>query len=129
MGLRAQFEHIESLKEQWSDKADFYLVYGREAFPQESRWPAPVPDDRPVCSPNSLDERASLAKRFLASISSEIPVMVDDMNNNAMERYDSYPFRVYGISADGTIAIPSSKGASGFDETIQRLDEWLNTID
>ena len=126
MGLRAQFELLANLKKRFADEADFYFVYGREAFPAQSQWPAPVPDDQPVRNPDTLQERAALAQRFAASISSEIPILLDDLDDHAMQRYDAYPFRVYGISADNVIAVPSTKGAAGFGTTIRRITDWLD---
>ena len=40
MGFRSQFESLVRFHERWGSEADVYMVYGKEAFPAEARWPA-----------------------------------------------------------------------------------------
>ena len=125
MGLRAQFERLVELKSRWRNRADFYLVYGREAFPVESKWPAPVPDGKPVPNPTTVQQRCQVADRFLANVSNELTILVDNLDDTAMQRYDAFPFRVYGIDCSGKISVPSVKGAAGFEKTLSSIDAWL----
>ncbi len=125
MGFRSQFESLVAASVRWGDRADVWMVYGREAFPAESRWPAPVPDGRPAAAPRTLDQRLDLVRRFAAGVGAELPFLVDDLGDGAMTAYDAYPFRLFAIAADGTIALPSTKGAAGFAETLERVDAWL----
>ena len=125
MGFRSQFESLLRFHSLYADEADIYMVYGREAFPQEARWPAPVPDGRPVSAPTVFEERLALVTRFANTLGNEVPFLVDDLSDAAMGAYDAYPFRIYGIDPDGTIAVPSGKGAHGFEPTLQRLEAWL----
>ncbi|MEM7052199.1 MAG: hypothetical protein AAF604_21210 [Acidobacteriota bacterium] len=128
MGLRSQFGSLVELERRWRGQADFYLVYGREAFPSESRWPAPVPDGEVVSAPTSLAERSVLAERFRAQVSDHLPLLLDGLDDAAMAAYDAYPFRVYGITPTGRIAVPSAKGAAGFSATLERIDRWLKSV-
>lgn len=125
MGFRSQFESLVAASARWADRADVWMVYGREAFPAESRWPAPVPDGRPAPAPRTLEQRLDLVRRFADGVGGELPFLVDDLADSAMAAYDAYPFRLYAIAPDGTIAVPSSKGAAGFAETLDRVDAWL----
>ena len=125
MGFRSQFESLVRFRERWKGEADVFMVYGKEAFPEESRWPAPVPDGQAVFDPRSVEARLELVGRFAAEIGSQVPFLVDDLANGMMTAYDAYPFRVYAISPDGRIAIDSQKGASGFAPTLARIDSWL----
>ena len=129
MGLRAQFERLVQLKSRWGQTADFYLVYGREAFPQESEWPAPVPDGKQVSNPTTVEQRCQVARRFQESVSEVVPILIDDLNDTAMNRYDAYPFRVYAIDTDGKISVPSAKGAAGFATTLSEIEAWLENLD
>lgn len=126
MGFRSQFESLVRFRERWSSVADIYMVYGREAFPEESRWPAPIPDGKPVFDPQSLEARLELVSRFAAGIGGEIPFLVDDLSDSMMAAYDAYPFRVFAIAPNGTIAVQSDKGAAGFAATVERIEAWLS---
>ncbi len=77
MGLRAQFEGLVNLKKRFGQQANFYFVYGKEAFPNESEWPAPVPDAKPVLATTTVQERCRVAERFLKNISNELTVLID----------------------------------------------------
>ena len=125
MGLRAQFEGLVELKKRFDKKADFFLVYGREAFPQQSQWPAPVPDGEPVNAAKTVDERCEVAERFLENVSSEIPILIDDLNDTAMKKYDAYPFRIFALDKNGNISVSSTKGAAGFSKTVADIGSWL----
>lgn len=129
MGLRSQFESLLELKSRWENKADFYLVYGREAFPQQSQWPAPVPDGKPVANPNTVEQRCEVAERFQEHVSNDISILINNLDDEAMSVYDAYPFRVYAIDRQGKIAVPSTKGAAGFTNTINKIDSWLKNAD
>lgn len=126
MGFRSQFEGLTQLVERWSRDADFYMVYSREAFPSESAWPAPVPDGRPVASPETLAARFQLVARFKRSFGSALPFLVDGVDDRMAAAYDAYPFRLYAIHPDGRIAVDSDKGAAGFRSTLERIERWLD---
>ena len=125
MGFRSQFESLVELHQRWHDTADIYMVYGREAFPEEAGWPAPVPDGEPVSDPRTLESRLELVSRFAGSFGDRLPFLVDDLENTMMSAYDGYPFRIFAIAPDGTLAVDSDKGAAGFASTLQRIDAWL----
>ena len=125
MGFRSQFESLVRFHERWRGTAAVFMVYGKEAFPAEARWPAPVPDGRPVFDPQTQEARLELVDRFAAEIGGQLPFLVDDLENGMMRDYDAYPFRVYAIAPDGRIAVASDKGASGFAPTLARIEGWL----
>ena len=125
MGFRSQFESLIEFAERRKGEADVYMVYGREAFPQESRWPSPVPDAKPVYDPRTLDSRLEVVSRFAAEIGAELPFLVDDLLDSMMTAYDAYPFRIYAVAPDGSIAVSSDKGAAGFAPTLERIERWL----
>ena len=101
------------------------MVYGKEAFPAEARWPAPVPDGLPVLDPKTLESRLALVSRFAGQIGGQVPFLVDGLSNDMMKAYDAYPFRIFAIAPDGTIAVSSDKGAAGFASTLSRIEKWL----
>ena len=129
MGLRSQFESLVELQNRFAEKADFYLVYGREAFPQESRWPAPVPDGQPVADATTVQQRCAVAERFQKNVSDEIKILIDDLGDQAMSLYDAYPFRAYVIDRKGKIAVTSIKGAAGFEKTMANIERWLEVLE
>ena len=125
MGFRSQFEDLVRLQTDFSDRADFYFVYVREAYPAESRWPAPVPDGGVVHDPATIHDRCDLATRFAENVGNQVETLIDNMRNTGVVAYDAYPFRVYAIDTDGQIAATSIKGAAGFNKTIETIRDWL----
>ena len=125
MGFRSQFESLVRLGERWQGEAAVFMVYGKEAFPQESRWPAPVPDGKPVFAPRTAAARLELVERFAQEIGGQLPILVDDLADTAMAAYDAYPFRVFAVTPGGRVAVTSDKGAAGFSTTLERIDRWL----
>ena len=125
MGFRSQFESLVQFHQRFQNRADIYMVYGKEAFPEESAWPAPALDGQTIRAPRTEDQRLALVERFARDIGDEIDFLVDDLANTMMGAYDAYPFRVFAIAPDGTIAVPSAKGAAGFGPTLERIARWL----
>ena len=81
--------------------------------------------DAGVCymKPNTLDERAAIAKDFIKNTGYSIPLMIDTMDNATGELYGAFPDRLVVIDTKGNITYPGKVGPHGMDP-----DEWLAAI-
>jgi len=111
--------------DRYRDKADFYLIYIREAHPTDSRRPAPHVK---IAQPKTLQERWGVAQKFCTHFKLSIPTLVDDMNDSCSRAYNAFPDRLFILSKDGTIAYRGGRGPRGFkiDEMEKALQKILS---
>ncbi len=107
---------LEELREQWEGRAEFLLVYIKEAHP-EDEWQMDVNHEADVVyhQPKTVDERRELARLFVEKMGVEAPVLIDDIENTANACYAAWPERIYVIDTDGRIAYKGGMGPFYFD--------------
>jgi len=112
---------VETLYAAYKDKAEFFLVYIREAHPTDAR---PGVDGRPgdpsrgqpdVKQAKSVDERAIAAGRCEKDLKLTLPIIIDDMQGTAEKAYGGWPDRIAVIDIAGRIAYHSGPGPGGFN--------------
>jgi hypothetical protein len=110
------------------DRADFYLVYIREAHPSDGRRPAIVLDPATgepldIEQPKTFDRRQEVAQGCKEALSLTIPMVVDDMQDTVAKAYNAHPDRLFILSADGKVAYRGNRGPRGFD--VDGMEEAL----
>lgn len=115
---------LEETYKRFKDKADFYLIYIREAHASDSWWPASHVD---IEQPETLDERSDVAGACVDALSLSMPVLVDDMQDSVSTAYNAHPDRLFILGADSRIAYRGDRGPRGFkvDEMEKALAELL----
>ena len=112
---------METLYAAYKDKAEFFLVYIREAHPTDAR---PGVEGRPgdpsrgqpdVKQAKSVDERAIAAGRCEKDLKLTLPIIIDDMQGTAEKAYGGWPDRIAVIDIAGRIAYHSGPGPGGFN--------------
>lgn len=121
---------MNRLYKEYSDRAEFLLVYIREAHPDDG-WQVP-PNRRQgviVNQPKTSSERAKVATQACSALRLELPTVVDSMDNKVGEAYQGWPDRLYVVGKSGTIDYAGDKGPWGFDvgELESFLEIYLNT--
>lgn len=97
----------------YKEKAEFFLVYIREAHASDSR--SPDPDKRFATSqPKELAERALVAGTCVTQLNLSLPVLIDDMKGTTEKAYGGWPDRICLIDADGKMVFQSGPGPAGF---------------
>ena len=97
---------------------DFLLIYIEEAHPtdgwifEKNRYKI----RQPVC----LEERIAAAKQFAADTSLKCPILVDNMHNEANEKYGALPERLY-IIFNGIIIFEGEQGPAYDLEKMRRV--------
>jgi hypothetical protein len=112
----------------YSDKAEFLIIYIKEAHPAED-WPMRVnPRLKYIKDPTSKFERFQVANTCVNDLKISIPCLLDDMENSTAAAYKGYPDRLYIVGKDGRIAYHGGPGPRGFqpDEMEKTLVEILS---
>ena len=107
---------LEELYERHGAEVAFFIVYIREAHPEDG-WV--LADNRreeiTVTDPTSVEERAAVADACVARLETRIPVLLDDVDDTCALAYGGWPDRLYLIDRDGRVAFQGGRGPDGFD--------------
>ena len=116
---------LEELHERHGDEVAFFIVYIREAHPEDG-WV--LADNRreeiALVDPVSLDERAAAADACALRLETRIPILLDDVDDAVASAYGGWPDRLCLIARDGTVAFLGGRGPDGF-----RPDELAHAIE
>ncbi len=95
---------------------DFYLVYIQEIHPADG-WQVPANLNEGVLyeQPTTADDRAEMAGVCMLNLKFEMPMLLDNMDNEVDLKYAALPERLYVIGPDGKVAYRSEMGPWGFD--------------
>ena len=100
---------------QYGEKADFKIVYIREAHPTDG-WRIRANDQQGIMieDPKTFDQREEVANVCIANLKTTIPTLIDNMDNTVEKNYQSWPDRIYIIDKKGNIVYQSEPGPRGF---------------
>ena len=73
--------------------------------------------------PTTIEERLVIAADFVEHTDYSIPLVVDTIDDPALDAYAAWPERLYGITPDGRIAFKG--GVGPFFYSVSRLESWL----
>ena len=120
---------LEELHRRHGDEVAFFVVYIREAHPEDG-WVLSVNREQAIAlaDPTSLAERAAAAEACVLRLRTDIPVLLDGMNDAVALAYGGWPDRLYLIGRDGLVAFQGEEGPSGFEpeELAQAIESELS---
>ena len=115
---------MNEIYRRFNGQVEFFVVYVQEAHPTDGRQTdSNVELGILFRQHQSFDEREEVAAACSLDLHIEIPVLVEEMNNNVDEAYGAAPERLYLIDADGKVAYHGGAGPHFFD-----LDEWEEAL-
>jgi Iodothyronine deiodinase len=110
------------LHARYKDKAHIYVVYIREAHPDQERNKFNVPQ------PKEMEERRKVARDFVRALKLSIPVLVDAMDDHVGKAYSAWPDRLYVIDANGKVALKGGIGPAGFLPAVKAAPGVLDRL-
>ena len=119
---------LDNLAKTYGDKVKLLSIYIREAHAEgEDQVPRNLDEDVIFEQPATSDERAEVAAACMLRHNFSFPMLMDNMENEAEEKYMSWPDRLYLIDSDGKIAYQGGMGPLYFDvdEFEQELRELI----
>jgi len=94
---------LNSLYREFEGKVDMVTVYIEEAHAVDE-WPmgdgAKGSEFKAIVQPVSLAERATAAELLVTELGYEVPLVVDNMQNEVRIKYACWPLRFYVIDGD-----------------------------
>ncbi|WP_165221402.1 deiodinase family protein [Aquisphaera insulae] len=122
--FRSHAGNFEKLYRRYGDRANFVMVYVREAHPTDG-WRMESNDRLGVATaqPTTYEERVGVAQRCGKLLGLGFPMVVDTIDDSVGARYSGMPGRFYLIDRQGKIAFKNGRGPYGFkhDELEQAL--------
>jgi len=111
----------------YGDKAKFFSVYIREAHADGEDQVLRNLDEGIIYEqPKTADERADVAAACMLRYNFSFPMLLDNMDNDAEEKYVSWPDRLYIVGENGKIAYKGGLGPFYFD--IDEFEKSLSAI-
>ena len=117
---------LNEIYERYRDIVQVICVYIKEAHPVDGvgGYRSDFNVDKGIAfdQPKTEDERAAVA-HCLLRLDLRMPMLLDDMTNQAEEKYVAWPDRLFVLDAAGLVTYHSALGPKGFD-----VDEWEAAI-
>ena len=116
---------FDKLAKKYENKLQLLCIYIREAHPDDGDQVLRNVDEEVVFDdPTTLDERAEIASACMLRYNFTFPMLMDKMENEAEEAYQSWPDRLYVINAEGKLAYKGGLGPLYFD-----VDEFESEVE
>lgn len=113
--FRSFYPAVDALQATYGDRAEFLMVYVREAHPEDGwKMESNARAGVAVQQPRSFAERVEVAGQFCTKLEPSMPVVVDDVNDSVGHAYSGMPARLYLVDREGRVAYKSGRGPFGF---------------
>jgi type I thyroxine 5'-deiodinase len=103
------------MKQEFADKAAFYVVYIQEAHASDVwQMDANIRQQVVFASPKNYEERNGIADSCVRKLNIQIPAVIDTFDNATERAYTAWPDRLFVINREGQVAYKSRPGPFGF---------------
>ena len=123
--FRQKVMGVKPLYEKYGDKAEFVMVYIREAHPESIIQVQKDGKDllKKFEQTDNFEQRLENAQYCSSLLDLPFPIVVDGEDNKAKEAYAGWPIRLMVVDEKGKIAFDGGKGPKGFEAN--KLGDWL----
>jgi hypothetical protein len=106
---------LERLADRYAGHVAFFVVYIREAHPEDG-WVLATnrQEEIAVEDPSSEQARFEVAQACSVRLQIRMPILIDGIDNEAAREYGGWPDRLYLIGRDGRVAFQGEEGPFGF---------------
>jgi Flp pilus assembly protein TadD len=113
--LRSSAAELKRISQAYRGRADFHLVYIREAH-AEDQWQSTINDREGIAMgpARNLAEKREHADICVRKLDLPWPAVVDSMEGRAESAYQAWPSRVYIVDREGRVAFQSRLGELDF---------------
>ena len=118
---------LNELYAKYKDQVQFYIIYIREAHPQNG-WQVPnnLIEDILFDEPTTDAERTVAASSCQIALDLHMPMLIDSIENDIDKNYVGLPMRQFLIDAKGKIVYHGDKGPFGWDD--EAFEESLKEL-
>lgn len=123
--FRQKVMGVKPLYEKYKDKAEFVMVYIREAHPESVIQVREEGKEvlKKFEQTDSFAQRMENAQYCSSLLDLPFPIIVDGDDNQVKEAYAGWPIRLMVVDEKGKIAFDGGKGPKGFEA--DKLGDWL----
>ncbi len=116
---------MEKLYQDYKDRAEFLLVYIREAHPDSLLFVAKDGEEslEKVLQTDDLASRSANAQICAETLKLSFAAVVDRDDNAVNQAYAGWPDRFVIVGTDGRVAYYGKEGPAGFKP--KEVEEWL----
>src|SRR4029077_15987595 len=109
----------------YKDRAEFFLVYIREAHPDSILRTLVDGEEKlvKIGQTTTVEKRSKTAGQCVATLKMTMPTLIDRADNKVNAAYAAWPDRLYVIGSDGKIAYQGGPGPGGF--RVNEVERWL----
>lgn len=124
--FRDVYPTLERLHEAHGDKVAFFYVYIREAHPEDGwKMPRNKKEGIVVQTPKSMSERVKVAEQACEYFKTNIPALVDTMDDATDRAYAAWPSRIFVVDVNGRLAVHGAPGPAGLVPAARSAESWL----
>ena len=107
---------LDELAKRFADRVRFLGIYIREAHTRDAdQVPVNLTESIVFDQPQSIDARAAIAAACMQRYNYSFPMLLDTMENEAEEKYITWPNRLYIVGRDTKIAYQGGLGPFYYD--------------
>lgn len=123
--FRQKVMGVKPLFEQYKDKAEFMMIYIREAHPESVIQVQEKGKNllKKFEQTDNYAQRLENAQYCSSLLDLPFPIIVDGDDNKVKEAYAGWPIRLMVVDQKGKIAFDGGKGPKGFEAA--KLGNWL----
>jgi hypothetical protein len=124
--FRGHSPEVERLYQSFKERAEFLLVYIREAHPGSvlpTRKDAGPEANQRIDQTSDVKTRGEHAEICRTMLGFTFPAVVDREENKVSSAYAGWPIRLVIVTPDGKVAYPGGPGPSGFKP--DEVRDWL----
>jgi thiol-disulfide isomerase/thioredoxin len=124
--FRDVYPKLEQLHQQYGKDVAFFYVYIREAHPEDGwKMPRNQREGIMIKDPRSMAERTQVAKDACLFFKTNIPALVDTMDNATDAKYAGWPSRIFIVDTAGNVAVRGEPGPRGLVPAAREAETWL----
>ncbi len=115
---------LNEIYEELKSRVQFYCVYIQEAHPTDGRQAARnLVDSVLYEQPRLIEQREELAQVCVLRLNLKMPMLLDNMSNEADRLYAALPDRLYLLDEKGVVVFRTLVGSYGFD-----VEAWYTAM-
>lgn len=124
--FRDVYPTLERLYQIYGKQVAFYYIYIREAHAEDGwKLPRNKREGIVIKDAKTMAERSAVAREACAHFKTQIPGLVDTMNDATDRAYAAWPSRIFLVDMKGTVAVRGEPGPRGLVPAAKAVKRWL----
>lgn len=125
--FRDVYPTLERLYQTYGDRAAFYYIYIREAHAEDGwKLPRNRREGIAIKDPKTMEERTAVATQACAFFKTQIPGLVDTMDDATDRAYAAWPSRIFVVDTSGKVVVRGEPGPRGLVPAARAVETWLS---